>query len=158
MPLGEAQIERFARHIIIPRFGTRGQERLLQSRVSVFGQGCAAERAAIYLRSAGVQTTPLMPTATLDLNDANLVVACETSNESVAYYAELARSLPVVWFTVTEPTVLRGGVAPFAAVQGGQAVAPTWLLETAASDAAATACALLAEFPVSQDAWELRFD
>jgi molybdopterin/thiamine biosynthesis adenylyltransferase len=54
--LREDQVRRYARHILLPDVGGRGQERLLASRVAVeVGPGRAAEVAALaYLAAAGI--------------------------------------------------------------------------------------------------------
>jgi len=55
--LGDAEIERWARHVVLPEVGGRGQERLMASRVTVLGGGPASRHAADLLRRAGVTVT-----------------------------------------------------------------------------------------------------
>ena len=57
MTMSEADVERYARQIVIPEVGVEGQQRLLASRVLVLGQGPGAEAARCYLEAAGVSTT-----------------------------------------------------------------------------------------------------
>lgn len=59
--LREDQIRRYARHVLLPDVGGRGQERLLAARVRVeLGPERAAEAAALaYLAAAGVGTLVL---------------------------------------------------------------------------------------------------
>lgn len=56
MPLRDDQVRRYARHVLLPDVGGRGQERLLAAQVVVeLGPGRAAEvAAAAYLAAAGV--------------------------------------------------------------------------------------------------------
>ena len=54
MPLSDAQIERYARQIILPEVGGRGQQRLLASSVRISGLDPASRVAALYLAGAGV--------------------------------------------------------------------------------------------------------
>lgn len=54
MALSDQQIERYARHILLPEVGGAGQERLLEASVRVQGEGEAAAEALIYLAAAGV--------------------------------------------------------------------------------------------------------
>ena len=55
MPLSEAQIQRYARHILLPEVGGVGQERLLETGVRVRGEALFVELAGDYLSAAGVQ-------------------------------------------------------------------------------------------------------
>ncbi|MHB8419288.1 MAG: hypothetical protein ACYDCL_14520 [Myxococcales bacterium] len=50
----EAQIQRYARQLLLPEIGGSGQERLLASRVTVRAKGPAAEALSLYLAAAGV--------------------------------------------------------------------------------------------------------
>jgi hypothetical protein len=54
--LDDAAIERWARQVVLPEVGGRGQERLLASRACVSGDGPAARLAADLLERAGVRT------------------------------------------------------------------------------------------------------
>ncbi len=54
--LGDVQIERYSRQIILPQVGGRGQEKLLRSQVYVDGDGLLAAAALFYLVAAGVGT------------------------------------------------------------------------------------------------------
>ena len=55
MPLSEAQIQRYARHILLPEVGGVGQERLLETGVRVRGELMMVELAGDYLSAAGVR-------------------------------------------------------------------------------------------------------
>ena len=54
MTLSDSQIDRYSRQIVLPEIGSRGQERLLASRVAIRGGGDAALVCASYLAGAGV--------------------------------------------------------------------------------------------------------
>ncbi|HUB07010.1 MAG TPA: hypothetical protein VMB50_08415 [Myxococcales bacterium] len=52
--LDEAQIQRYARQLLLPEVGGAGQERLLAARVALGAHGEAAETCGRYLEAAGV--------------------------------------------------------------------------------------------------------
>ncbi len=52
--LSQEQIERYARHLVLPRVGVEGQEQLLGSSVLVVGAGGLGSPALMYLAAAGV--------------------------------------------------------------------------------------------------------
>jgi adenylyltransferase/sulfurtransferase len=52
--LGDAQLDRYARHIILKEIGGEGQRRLLAARVTIVGAGGVGSPALQYLAAAGV--------------------------------------------------------------------------------------------------------
>jgi adenylyltransferase/sulfurtransferase len=54
--LGDAQLDRYARHIVLKEIGGAGQRRLLGARVAVIGAGGIGSPAVQYLAAAGVGT------------------------------------------------------------------------------------------------------
>jgi hypothetical protein len=56
MGLTERQIRRYARHILLPEVGGKGQERLLAASVRIVGEVALANLANAYLQAAGVGT------------------------------------------------------------------------------------------------------
>jgi len=50
----DAQIERYARHLVLPEIGDEGQAKLLDSSVLVIGAGGLGSPLLLYLAAAGV--------------------------------------------------------------------------------------------------------
>ncbi len=53
-PFTEEQVQRYARHIILPNIGGAGQRKLLDASVLVIGAGGLGSPVALYLAAAGI--------------------------------------------------------------------------------------------------------
>ncbi|MGL4612015.1 MAG: HesA/MoeB/ThiF family protein [Trueperaceae bacterium] len=62
----KSQLDRYARHIILPGVGAAGQRRLLESRVLVIGAGGLGSPILFYLAAAGVGTLGIVDFDTVD--------------------------------------------------------------------------------------------
>jgi molybdopterin/thiamine biosynthesis adenylyltransferase len=69
MALTNEQLERYSRHILLKEFGSKGQKKLLESKVLVIGAGGLGSPAAMYLAAAGVGTIGLADNDTVDLSN-----------------------------------------------------------------------------------------
>ena len=69
MEFTEEQIERYARHIILPEVGGEGQAKLLRSRVLVIGAGGLGSPLLLYLAAAGVGTLGVVDDDAVDLSN-----------------------------------------------------------------------------------------
>lgn len=67
--LTAAQQDRYARHIMLPEIGEKGQEKLLKSRVLLLGAGGLGSPAALYLAAAGVGTLGLIDADVVDASN-----------------------------------------------------------------------------------------
>ena len=56
MTFTKPQLDRYARHIILPNVGPQGQQKLLDSKVLVLGAGGLGSPILLYLAAAGVGT------------------------------------------------------------------------------------------------------
>ena len=65
----EEQIKRYARHIILPEVGGKGQEKLLKSKVLVIGAGGLGSPAIYYLAAAGVGTIGIVDFDVVDFSN-----------------------------------------------------------------------------------------
>ena len=65
----EAQIDRYARHLVLPEIGEAGQAKLLGSRVLVVGAGGLGSPLLLYLAAAGVGTLGVVDDDVVDLSN-----------------------------------------------------------------------------------------
>jgi molybdopterin/thiamine biosynthesis adenylyltransferase/rhodanese-related sulfurtransferase len=69
MPLTHDEIERYARHLILPDVGVEGQQRLKAARVLIVGAGGLGSPVALYLAAAGVGTLGLVDFDDVDVSN-----------------------------------------------------------------------------------------
>ncbi|MEW5704093.1 MAG: molybdopterin-synthase adenylyltransferase MoeB [Pseudomonadota bacterium] len=69
MAFTEQQIQRYARHIILPEVGAKGQEKLFRSKVLVVGAGGLGSPNLLYLAAAGVGTIGVIDDDDVDLSN-----------------------------------------------------------------------------------------
>ena len=69
MTFSEEQIQRYARHIVLPEVGGTGQEKLMNAKVLVIGAGGLGAPLLMYLAAAGVGTLGVIDDDTVDLSN-----------------------------------------------------------------------------------------
>ncbi len=69
MDFSEAQLHRYARHIILPEIGGEGQARLIEAKVLVIGAGGLGAPVLMYLAAAGVGTLGVVDDDRVDLSN-----------------------------------------------------------------------------------------
>ena len=69
MEFSDKQLERYARHIILPELGGKGQEKLLGSSVLVVGAGGLGSPLLLYLAAAGVGRIGIVDDDAVDLSN-----------------------------------------------------------------------------------------
>ena len=63
------QVQRYSRHIIMPQVGSKGQRKLLDSRVLIIGAGGLGSPVAVYLSLAGVGTIGIVDFDTVEITN-----------------------------------------------------------------------------------------
>ncbi|CAG4920773.1 unnamed protein product, partial [Acidithrix sp. C25] len=67
--LNEQQRNRYQRHLLLPEVGTKGQMKLLESKVLLLGAGGLGSPAALYLAAAGVGTLGILDMDVVDASN-----------------------------------------------------------------------------------------
>ncbi len=80
----DAQIERYARHLVLPEIGDGGQARLLESGVLVIGAGGLGSPLLLYLAAAGVGRIGVVDDDDVDLSNLQRQVVHDSSNVGMA--------------------------------------------------------------------------
>ena len=75
MEFSDEQVERYARHIVLPEVGGAGQAKLLASRVLVIGAGGLGSPAILYLAAAGVGVIGVVDDDAVDLSNLQRQIA-----------------------------------------------------------------------------------
>ncbi len=80
----DAQVERYARHILLKEVGGEGQARLLNAKVLVIGAGGLGSPAILYLAAAGGGTIGIVDADAVDLSNLQRQVAHSTDRIGMA--------------------------------------------------------------------------
>ena len=84
MEFSDDQIDRYARHLVLPEIGEDGQAKLLKARVLVIGAGGLGSPLLLYLAAAGVGTLGIVDDDTVDLSNLQRQVLHDTTNVGMA--------------------------------------------------------------------------
>lgn len=76
----EAQLHRYARHIVLPEVGGIGQAKLLNSKVLIIGMGGLGSPLALYLAAAGIGTIGMVDNDRVDLSNLHRQVLYDESD------------------------------------------------------------------------------
>lgn len=79
MPLSPDELQRYARHLVLPQVGTSGQERLRASSALVVGLGGLGSPAALYLAAAGVGRLGILDHDTVAVHNLQRQIIHDTS-------------------------------------------------------------------------------
>jgi molybdopterin/thiamine biosynthesis adenylyltransferase len=96
MDFSESQIERYARHILLPEVGGVGQEKLLTSRVLVVGAGGLGSPLLLYLAAAGVGTLGVVDDDVVDLSNLQRQIVHDTAGVGTAKVDSAAARLAAI--------------------------------------------------------------
>ena len=80
MEFTNEQLQRYARHIVLPEVGGIGQEKLLSAKVLVIGAGGLGAPLLLYLAAAGVGTLGVVDDDEVDLSNLQRQVIHGTKN------------------------------------------------------------------------------
>jgi adenylyltransferase/sulfurtransferase len=68
-PFTKEQVQRYSRHLILPSVGSKGQRKLLDSKVLLIGAGGLGSPTALYLAAAGVGTMGIVDFDVVDITN-----------------------------------------------------------------------------------------
>jgi adenylyltransferase/sulfurtransferase len=92
----ESQIQRYARHILLPQVGGQGQEKLLNSKVLVIGAGGLGSPVLMYLAAAGVGTIGIVDDDVVDLSNLQRQIVHTTEAVGSAKVESAAKTLKAI--------------------------------------------------------------
>ncbi|SCA55959.1 Thiamin (Thiazole moiety) biosynthesis protein [Candidatus Terasakiella magnetica] len=93
MDFNEEQLERYARHILLPEVGGVGQSKLLNAKVLVVGAGGLGAPVLLYLAAAGVGTIGIIDDDVVDLSNLQRQIIHSTQTIDVAKVESAKESL-----------------------------------------------------------------
>ncbi|MEE2699341.1 MAG: molybdopterin-synthase adenylyltransferase MoeB [Pseudomonadota bacterium] len=96
MTFNEDQINRYARHILLPEIGGTGQEKLLNSRVLVIGAGGIGSPLLLYLAAAGIGTLGVIDDDTVDLSNLQRQIVHSTNTIDMPKVESAAQSIAAI--------------------------------------------------------------
>lgn len=91
--LGEAELERYARHIVLREIGGPGQRRLKQARVLVVGAGGLGAPSLLYLAGAGVGRIGVIDDDAVDASNLQRQVIHRDADQGVPKALSAARAM-----------------------------------------------------------------
>lgn len=93
LDFSEEQIQRYARHILLPQVGGRGQEKLLNAKVLVVGAGGLGSPVLMYLAAAGVGTIGVIDDDDVELSNLQRQIAHTTQSVGTPKVESAARAI-----------------------------------------------------------------
>ena len=93
MEFSDDQIDRYARHLVLPEIGEAGQAKLLKARVLVIGAGGLGSPLLLYLAAAGIGTLGIVDDDSVDLSNLQRQVLHDTGNLGMAKVESARRRL-----------------------------------------------------------------
>jgi molybdopterin-synthase adenylyltransferase len=93
MALSPDEIERYARHIVIPEVGGPGQNRLKNARVLVIGAGGLGAPVAYYLAAAGIGTIGIVDNDTVSISNLQRQIIHTTPRVGMAKTASAGETI-----------------------------------------------------------------
>lgn len=96
MDFTEDQIQRYARHILLPEVGGTGQAKLAAARVLIIGAGGLGSPVALYLAAAGVGTIGIVDDDRVELSNLQRQVAHTTARIGQAKVASAAAAMTAI--------------------------------------------------------------
>lgn len=94
--LSDAELERYARHIVLPEVGGAGQQKLKQARVLVIGAGGLGAPVLTYLAAAGIGTLGIVDDDIVSLSNLQRQIIHGTASVGEAKVASAAASIEAI--------------------------------------------------------------
>jgi len=96
MDFSDEQVERYARHILLPEVGGVGQAKLLESKVLVVGAGGLGSPLLLYLAAAGVGTIGVIDADTVDLSNLQRQIVHTTASVGLPKVESAKKTLEAI--------------------------------------------------------------